>query len=144
FVQNFLLGCRLDVANENSVSEGETTKIFVSQLKMFNDGMDELLKGIVKEYTLRLDVTFKGELAQDMRCPRKEKLFTQIEGESWSMLQGGLLPSFMHDSLINKMFGPLAPEEFKTWKNNFMMVSADLALSRNILQNHELHNINAR
>lgn len=62
----------------------------------------------------------------------------------WSMLQGGLLPSFMHDSLINKMFGPLAPEELKIWKNNFMMVSADLALSRNILQNHEQHNINSR
>ena len=27
------------------------------------------------------------------------------------MLQGGPLPSFMHDSLINKIFGPLAPEE---------------------------------
>lgn len=81
-----MLGRQLDVANENSVLEGETTKIFVSQLKMFNDGMDELFKGIVKEYTLRLDVTFKGELAQDMRGPRIEKLFTQMEGESTYIL----------------------------------------------------------
>ena len=59
---------------------------------MYEDGMNELLGGRNYDYSLPLDVTFSGELVQDMGGPRKEflsammrdikgRLFEQVEGE---------------------------------------------------------------
>ena len=80
----------MDISDESSPLEGETTEIFVSRLNMYEDGMDELLGG--RNYDYDLDVTFSGELVQDMGGPRKEflsammrdvkrRLFEQVEGE---------------------------------------------------------------
>ena len=78
YVGHFLRGRPLDITDESQLLEGETREIFVSRLNLFQDGMDELLQGEVNDYSLPLDVTFTGELAEDMGGPRKEFLTTMM------------------------------------------------------------------
>jgi hypothetical protein len=83
--------------DESAILEGETTEIFVSRLNLYQDGMDELLANTEQDYSLPLDVTFTGEMAQDHGGPRKEfltammrqikdKLFMQKENDTTFIL----------------------------------------------------------
>lgn len=74
YVRHFLRGRPLDIIDESCFLEHETREMFVSLLNLFQDGVDELLQGEVNDYSVPLDVTFTGELAQDMGGPRKEFL----------------------------------------------------------------------
>ena len=78
FVEKFLRGRPLDILDESGLLEGETTEIFVSCFNVYTDGMDELLNKPDHDYSLPLDVTFNGEMAEDLGGPRKEFLSSMV------------------------------------------------------------------
>ena len=66
-------GRALDILDENVLIEGKTSEIFISRSTLFLDAMDELIeRGI--DFSLPLEVTFNGEMAEDYGGPRKEFL----------------------------------------------------------------------
>ena len=71
-------GRSLDIMDESVVLEGETSEIFVSRFNVYDDGMDELLNKTDHDYSLPLDVTFNGEMAQDLGGPHKEFLAAMV------------------------------------------------------------------
>ncbi|XP_028401093.1 uncharacterized protein LOC114524162 [Dendronephthya gigantea] len=81
YQKNFMRGRPLDLMNETTIMEGETTEIFVSRLNLFEDGMDEILN-VTSETVDRsfpLEVTFTGENARDQGGPRREFLSSMLQ-----------------------------------------------------------------
>ena len=66
-------GRALDILNEDVLIEGKTSEIFISRSTLFLDAMDELIKRAI-DFSLPLEVTFNGEMAEDYGGPRKEFL----------------------------------------------------------------------
>nr|XP_034320468.1 uncharacterized protein LOC105328763 [Crassostrea gigas] len=70
FTRVFLAGRPLDVQREDETIEGDTSPIYVSRESCLRDSIEELCHQ--KNLRFPLEVTFLGELAQDLGGPRRE------------------------------------------------------------------------
>lgn len=73
YQEKLMRGRPLDIHDENILIEGKTSEIFVSRSTLFSDAMDELMNRDM-DFSLPLEVTFNGEMAEDYGGPRKEFL----------------------------------------------------------------------
>lgn len=70
YSRKFLIGRPLDLQNPGEYLEGETNEIFVGRNSIFIDGSNEILA--IQNVRYPLNVTFYGEVAEDLGGPRRE------------------------------------------------------------------------